>query len=736
MASSFKTLQRFPADYCRASFTLYESLRTGMKVVVVDEKGPKVRGYFALATEIHDDSGAPHTLEHLVFMGSKNYRYKGVLDRLSTRAYSQTNAWTATDHTAYTLDTAGWEGFAQILPVYLEHVLFPTLTDAGCYTEVHHVNGQGEDAGVVYSEMQGCQNTQSSIMDLRARRLLYPAGVGFRYETGGEMEQLRVLTADRIRDFHKDMYQPKNLCLVIIGEVDQQNLLTILDKFEEANLHHVPSLEAPFKRPWVESKPVPALKESIVERVEFPDEDESHGEISIAFLGPDRNDHLLKTAVQVLLTYLAGSSAAVLENVLVEKEHVASAVYYWIDDRPDVVIWFTLSSVATKKVAQVEQRFFELLREAASKPLDMEYLVDVVRRKKRRNKSSADQSANVFSDPVIADFLFGKTDGSTLQSLASLSHYDTLEGWSDDQWRRCLSEWFANAHHVSVLGVPSGAMAAKLKTDEEARVAEQKRKLGDAGLKELEAKLAAAKAENDVEIPRSLLEKFAIPGTDSIHFIDTVTARAGRASKTSDNKIQRLVDGQKSDIPLFLHFEHVESQFVVASILLTVDDVPVQLRPLIAVWIDNFFNTPIVRDGQRIEFEKVVTELEKDTVSFFTDDADSFGNPETLLVWVKVEPEKYLAAIRWLKEMLWSSVFDAERLKATVVKQLADIPEEKRDGDRVRMLKRPKPALTVADGVRRGQHGVLRARVAQPGVQCAGQGAVPQAHQAAAAGRL
>ena len=36
-----------------------------------------------------------------------------MLNKLATRAYSSTNAWTATDHTAYTLDTAGWEGFAQ-----------------------------------------------------------------------------------------------------------------------------------------------------------------------------------------------------------------------------------------------------------------------------------------------------------------------------------------------------------------------------------------------------------------------------------------------------------------------------------------------------------------------------------------------------------------------------------------------------------------------------------------------
>lgn len=57
-------------------------------------------------------------------------------------------------HTCYTITTAGQEGFFQILPVYLDHILFPTLTESGFETEVHHINGEGEDAGVVYCEMQ------------------------------------------------------------------------------------------------------------------------------------------------------------------------------------------------------------------------------------------------------------------------------------------------------------------------------------------------------------------------------------------------------------------------------------------------------------------------------------------------------------------------------------------------------------------------------------------------------
>ncbi len=292
-ATHYEEIQKFSTDYSPTTITQYESTRTGMRVVVVDREGPKVDGVFALATEIHDDSGAPHTLEHLCFMGSKSYQYKGILDKLATRAYSYTNAFTSTDHTVYELATAGWEGYSQILPVYLEHIIAPTLTDASCYTEIHHVDGSGNDAGVVYSEMQADENEKTALMWRKFKRLLYPEGVGFRYETFGMMESLRALSVQRIREFQNAMYQPKNLCLVIVGAVDHANLMDILDKFEDTILEDIPRPDAPFSRPWSESKPTLPLEKSTVEYVEFPEADESSGEILVGFFGPELADNLL-----------------------------------------------------------------------------------------------------------------------------------------------------------------------------------------------------------------------------------------------------------------------------------------------------------------------------------------------------------------------------------------------------------------------------------------------------------
>jgi Zn-dependent M16 (insulinase) family peptidase len=86
---------------------LYQSAESGLSMILVDLPScPLVNGFFAVATEAMDDDGCPHTLEHLVFLGSEDYPYKGVLDSLANRALAQgTNAWTDVDHTCYTITT-------------------------------------------------------------------------------------------------------------------------------------------------------------------------------------------------------------------------------------------------------------------------------------------------------------------------------------------------------------------------------------------------------------------------------------------------------------------------------------------------------------------------------------------------------------------------------------------------------------------------------------------------------
>ena len=346
---------------------------------------------------------------------------------------------------------------------------------------------------------------------------------------------------------------------------------------------------------------------------------------------------------------------------MVEKEHLASAVYYGQNSRPSTVINWSLSGVDASRLEEVDKRFVEILKETSEKELDMAYLKDCLAREKRQQKFAAESREQFFTESVITTFLFDKT--RSLKDLTHLREFDELEQWTDSDWRAFLKKWLADAHRVTVLGVPSEALSKKLKADEEARVEEQIKRLGESGLKELGQKLEEANAENNRPIPDEIFDKFKVPSTDTIHFISTIPARAGADKNTGgvfDNEIQKIIDQDKTNSSMFIHFEHVPSNFVHINLLIGTSQIPVPLRPLLVIFMDNFFNTPIMRNGKRQDFEDVVKELERDTVSYSMGSAKFLGNAEMLSIELQIEVERYSTAIQWLKDLLWGGIFDVE----------------------------------------------------------------------------
>jgi Zn-dependent M16 (insulinase) family peptidase len=386
--------------------------------------------------------------------------------------------------------------------------------------------------------------------------------------------------------------------------------------------------------------------------------------------------------MNTLITYLSESSVSILENVLVEQEELASEISIYVSERPKSVVTFIAEGVATEKADKVAERILELMESVVDNKLDMEYMRQCIARKRRTALLKAEQSYQFFSEIVLVDFLFGPRDGSELVKIKDLEIFDTLEAWTEDQWKTYIRTWFIDAKHITLIGKPSAKLAEQLKAEEEARVKKQQDDLGDEGLKRLQEKLDHAKNDSNKEIPRDILKKFKIPSTESIHFHETKSAVAGLAKSSdvqhSDSKIQKLIDSDPADISLYLHFEHQPTKFVYASIILGSGSIPVELRPLLPLFIDNFFNTPITRDGKRIEFEQVVAELENDTISY--DISDDGDNPELISISLTFEPEKYGKVVQWLNELLWNSVFDEKRLSASISKMIAEIPLIKRDG--------------------------------------------------------
>ncbi|KAG8742736.1 hypothetical protein FRC12_015287 [Ceratobasidium sp. 428] len=701
--SNFELLQRVKVDYADIELTKWRSKKTGLTVVHVDYDAPIVKGYFVLATEIFNDSGCPHTLEHLVFMGSEQYPFKGVLDNLANRAFSQgTNAWTDTDHTAYTISTAGGQGFLQLLPVYVDHILYPRITDADFVTEVHHINSKAEDAGVVYSEMQGRENTPGDLMNNKMQTLFNPEGSAYRSETGGLMEALRVLTVEQIRDYHKSYYVPHNLCLIVSGKLKTQELLHVLQtKVEPSILAHGPAQgpkPAGWKRPFVEtaSSRQPNLKGVTRATIDFPEQDESAGEVGVSFQGPPPTEFTELKAMELLGLYLTDSPVSPLTKEFVEIANpLCTYIYCDIEERATFTtqgIYF--GAVPTDQLGELHGKVVESLKKIVADGVDMDRIRLVIKRDRLKLKSSLESNGgDVFSNGLISEFLYGKPDGSELaETVAEMQRYATLEKWTPQQWAGLLEKYWINGASVVVGAKPSAKLQNRLETDEKARIEAQKKALGPEGLAKLEKKLEEAKAEHDQPIPEEILTNFPVPDVSSISQIPVQSARNdpfGKGKLTNNNSVdlpalQKHLDADPVSLPYFVQYDHVQSDFVTISAWISTIALPPHLRPYATLYLGSFFALPITRpDGTKLSHEDVVKQLDEVSVAYEADYGVNGYFADTVRVAIKAEVSQYETIIGLLRDLLYSPEYTKDRLEVNVAKLLQSLPEQKRDGNTV-----------------------------------------------------
>lgn len=671
----FNLLAEIHPKYC-PSATIYNwnSSLTGLQVVLIRQQTPAVNGYFTVPTEINDDSGCPHTLEHLVFMGSRNYPYKGLLDILGNKQLSSTNAWTSQDQTVYTLQTAGWEGFANLLPVYLDHILNATITDEACTTEVYHIDGEGQEKGVVFSEMQAVENTSAELMTGEAQRLLYKKHSGYASNTGGLMSALRNLSVQEIRDYHSKMYRPSNLCVIVTGDVEPTDLIKVLEPFDSQQSFS--TMPRPFLDSPIQDSP---LESSKIGKIEFPEQDEAFGEALQCWVGPPASDIVENTAIQVLKSYLTMEGVGKLFAKFVDVEDpLASDIYLYTNDYLNTVINIYLEGVPTEKLESVDPLITETIKQCV-KDFDLKLVRDIIKRTRAKVVQNVENDPENFAYMAIDVFMYGKRDGSTIREwLSDISEYDILAEWNREQWQEFVHRYFVANCHATVLGIPS---REKLKQLAEQNKARSKYIHENFDLKKQGKILEDATKANDIPIPDSVLEKFPTPDYAKIKFIETKSASTpASACISADPSLQSVID---SDTPanfgLPIHFESYPSEFVNIKIYLNAGVVNSEYLPLIDVVLTEVFSMPmILEDGSELSHEEVSQSVKRETLSNFI--GTNGTNQELVMLQLRVHRAAYHDAVKWVERVIFAVKFDPQRVGIFVGRHLSSLAEMKRDG--------------------------------------------------------
>ena len=201
---------------------IWVTLDNGLPVCIVPKKGFS-RKYALFATRyggmdmrfqlngewLDTPAGIAHYLEHKMFDTEDG----NALQELAKNG-AEPNAFTSNAITCYYFDST--EKFYENLEILLSFVSIPYFTDESVEKE----------QGIIGQEIGMIEDNPEWQVYKQLMQSLYHTSPA-RTPVAGSVESISHITAKTLYDCHKAFYTPANMCLVVVGDVESEQVLSI-----------------------------------------------------------------------------------------------------------------------------------------------------------------------------------------------------------------------------------------------------------------------------------------------------------------------------------------------------------------------------------------------------------------------------------------------------------------------------------------------------------------------------
>ncbi|MDU8924616.1 insulinase family protein [Pasteurellaceae bacterium LIM206] len=207
---------------------LQGKLDNGLRYFILENDEPKDRVYLRLvvnAGSMHEDDdqkGVAHLVEHMAFNGSQKYPNNQIinaLEQLGMKFARDINAFTDFENTVYTLNLSDndEEKLALAFDVLDEWINHLTILPQDLDSE----------RGVVLEEWRARLSPMLRLGDKKSAIEM----AGSRYvlrDPIGDVNIIKNIPPQRVRDFYRKWYRPDNMSLVIVGDVRKQQIQALI----------------------------------------------------------------------------------------------------------------------------------------------------------------------------------------------------------------------------------------------------------------------------------------------------------------------------------------------------------------------------------------------------------------------------------------------------------------------------------------------------------------------------
>lgn len=212
-----------PSDIPSIEF-VEETLDNGLRIVMsrignIPMAAVNTTFHAGSKDEEEDKTGLAHLFEHLMFEGSPNIP-KGKFDEILNQNGGDSNAYTSWDSTSYYIT----------LPA--SHL------ETGLWLESDRIAGFGiseesleiQKDVVLEEKLLYVDNSPYGTVEEESAKRLYKNS-GYRWPIIGNMDDLRKVRLDDLREFYEKYYKPNNAVISIVGDIDYDKTLKLVKKY-------------------------------------------------------------------------------------------------------------------------------------------------------------------------------------------------------------------------------------------------------------------------------------------------------------------------------------------------------------------------------------------------------------------------------------------------------------------------------------------------------------------------
>ncbi len=470
--------QQIPELNTRAR--LWRHAKTGAELLSLENDDENKAFSINFRTPWNDSTGVAHIMEHSVLCGSQKYPVKEPFVELMKGSLNTfLNAFTYPDKTVYPVASTNLKDFYNLIDVYLDAVLHPSITpytlmQEGWHYELDAPDGKISYKGVVFNEMKGAYSSPDGVMEEKGKSHLFP-DTPYNHDSGGNPENIPDLTYEQFKKFHETFYHPSNARIFFYGDDDPEERLRIIEaafqSYTAIKLNSQAPLQTPFKTP-----------KFITEQYESSDDPDAKAQVTVNWMLPEVTSMEESLGLRILEHILIGTPASPLRKALIDSGLGEDLAGTGLEaNLRQMMVSVGLKGIEDADAARAEGLVLETLQLLAETGIDPQTIaasMNTVEFALRENNTASFPRGLAMMLGVMEDWNYGRDPIEALRFEAPLTAIKAKvsagSGYFEGLIRKYLLD---NQHRVMLLLMPDADLSARRLEVEEHRLDQERARM-------------------------------------------------------------------------------------------------------------------------------------------------------------------------------------------------------------------------------------------------------------------